>query len=574
MEWLGEIIWARPWGVALLPLGVYVVYTFHKHPQQQDAAHLFSQALLQYLSTPLSQKKGRLLRVGNYLCVLFLAISLCGPSITGRDQTSFKMNRGAVFVFDLSLSMLATDLPPNRLTQAKFMLADILKGVPDVDSGLILYANHAYPIVPITQSHSLLNDQIPLLHPDLMPGSGSQPIPAIQLAANMLTQSGYLTGDIIWITDDVNQADAQLSKDIHPHTLSALVFGSPSGATIRLSDQSLLKSPSGQAVLHTVPAEKVSVLSNLVSGVVHQIQHTQKPPTTLLEHLQRTQKHAASSADAIQRPKTDLGVFFLIPVLLLVLAASYQRAKPLYFGSTLLITLVFLPISSRPLSASTAVEQVDDPRWKAHALIQSGKCAAAISLLQTFEDSISQYNLGICYSEEKNFDDALQAFENALSLQPDFIEAEENRQALLAFLQNQQGDKKGKQGNEQANSDGNSQSQSASQNKDDTSPDSNQMSDQQASDDRMQSNEQKQSNSQSFADASQSANRHRQNNTEKEEQTNKQLAHHRQAEYINALINRVPDEPAFLLKRRIQIMHQEKIKSSQQPISNNSQEQW
>ena len=103
MEWLGEITWARPWGVVLLPLGLFVVYTLHKytHSQQQGAAHLFSQALLQYLSTPLSQNKGRLLRVGNYLGVLFLVISLCGPSITGRDQTSFKMEsrRGVCFRF-------------------------------------------------------------------------------------------------------------------------------------------------------------------------------------------------------------------------------------------------------------------------------------------------------------------------------------------------------------------------------------------------------------------------------------------------------------------------------------------
>ena len=393
-----------------------------------------------------------------------------------------------------------------------------------------------------------------------------------------------------------------LSQDIHPHTLSALVFGSPLGATIRLSNQSLLKNPSGQAVLHTVPVEEVSALKSLISGVVHQIHHAQTPPTALLEHLQRTQKRAANSADTIQRPIMDLGVFFLIPVLILVLVACYQRAKPLYFGTTLLILFVFLQSDSQPVFASSAVERFDDPRWKAQSLIQSGEFAAAIPLLQSLEDPISQYNLGICYSEEKSFDDALQAFEKALSLQPDFIEAEENRQALLAFLQNQQGDKQGKKGNEQANSDGNSQSQSASQNSDNTSPDSNRTSEQQASDDRMSSDEQKQSDSQSFADASQSANQHRQNNTEKEERTNKQPAQNqneqnlnndrrsineqkelsggnpvqqqRQAEYVNALINRVPDEPAFLLKRRIQIMHQEKIKSSQQPIFDNSQEQW
>lgn len=71
------------------------------------------------------------------ICGLLATIALSGPSFTSSERPSFSNDSARVLIMDMSMSMYATDIKPNRLTQTKYKASDLLKNgvkVPLVSS--------------------------------------------------------------------------------------------------------------------------------------------------------------------------------------------------------------------------------------------------------------------------------------------------------------------------------------------------------------------------------------------------------------------------------------------------------
>ncbi|MFX4229010.1 MAG: vWA domain-containing protein [Porticoccaceae bacterium] len=106
------------------------------------------------------------------------------PVPTVRDQSAM------VIMLDLSPSMLAEDLSPNRLTRAKFKLIDILRQRGDGQTALIAYAGDPHTVSPLTDDASTIEALSPALHPSIMPESGSNTEAAVELAMALLRDAG------------------------------------------------------------------------------------------------------------------------------------------------------------------------------------------------------------------------------------------------------------------------------------------------------------------------------------------------------------------------------------------------
>ena len=153
---------------------------------------------------------------------------------------------------DMSMSMYATDIKPNRLTQAKYKARDLLKQWSEGSTGLIVYAGDAYTVSPMTSdTHTILN-LIPNLSPDLMPFQGANAAIAVEQAISMMKNTGLSQGDIVLFTDDIDDQEADNIETLLKGTkwrLTILGVGSQAGAPIQLSDGTLLKSESGHTVV-------------------------------------------------------------------------------------------------------------------------------------------------------------------------------------------------------------------------------------------------------------------------------------------------------------------------------------
>ena len=604
METITELTFLRPHSAWLLPVLWVTVYRLHRRndPLQSQALSWFTADLLRFLTnTSASTSLPVWLRAGNYLAAFLLVIALSGPSLPKQNAEGFERPHGVVFVLDVSLSMLATDMSPNRLTQAKFMVSDLLKAAPQIDAGLIVYDDFAYPIVPISPSKALLQAQLPLIHPDIMPNAGrrksNSAANALRDASVMLTQSGYSQGDIIWLRDSPEDVPD------NPHRLSVLVFGSQNGATIRLTDQTLLKSENGHPVFHKVDPTATQALEGKVHGVFETIALAQSPPESLITLLNQppaAQYNKTTHIDSIYAPqRQDIGVYFLLPLLVFIALLCFQRAGPLYFSFGLLSCLGLLthqpvafavPTESDAMKAfeqgdfAQAAALFDDPKWQAQAHMAAQNYVDAISLLSEFDDPISQYNLAISLTAEKRYTEAVKAYEKTLSKRTNFIEARENRDALQAFLDQQQSDSQGnesgkpKQNEDQSISAQSHQQSTAIEDKQQAPNDTSQQGGKSPPDalaDPTQDVSQHSTanfkqTAQSFEMADSQAEKGEGKNQFEQNSTNPRKSNHtqrelsagsatqnsKQAQYINALINRVPDEPAFLLQRRLRLMYE------------------
>ncbi|MDN3685501.1 VWA domain-containing protein [Vibrio sinaloensis] len=99
-------------------------------------------------------------------------LALSGPSLTSKSRPSFANSSARVVVMDMSMSMYATDVKPNRLTQARYKVSDLLSYWQEGSTGLVAYAGDAYIVSPMTSDSSTIANLVPNLSPELMPYPG------------------------------------------------------------------------------------------------------------------------------------------------------------------------------------------------------------------------------------------------------------------------------------------------------------------------------------------------------------------------------------------------------------------
>ncbi|MDM8563018.1 VWA domain-containing protein, partial [Candidatus Marithioploca araucensis] len=149
------------------------------------------------------------LGIGGLLSILALA----GPTWERLPQPAFRDQSALVIVLDLSRSMDATDIEPSRLVRARFKVADILKQRKEGQTALIVYAEDAFIVTPLTDDTETIASQLSVLNTSLMPSQGSRVDIALKKAGILLKQAGLKKGNVLLITDGVNETRARKAID-------------------------------------------------------------------------------------------------------------------------------------------------------------------------------------------------------------------------------------------------------------------------------------------------------------------------------------------------------------------------
>jgi Ca-activated chloride channel family protein len=174
--------------------------------------------------------------------LFFLIVAFANPQIGTRYEEVKREGQDIVIALDVSLSMKAEDIKPNRLEKAKHEIGTLIEKLQGDRIGLIVFAGEAYVQFPITTDYSAANLFLDAVDVDVVPIPGT----AIGSAMDMATKA-FLEGDtkhkvLIIITDgENNQGDAiaaaeeAIKKGI---VIYAIGMGSPSGTPIPIYDKS------------------------------------------------------------------------------------------------------------------------------------------------------------------------------------------------------------------------------------------------------------------------------------------------------------------------------------------------
>ena len=506
-------------------------HRFYQSPWQQFLPQHLSQILVEGTSSPHGNKNSftaKTFLLKPFIIGLLSIIALAGPVWEKLPQPVYQTERGSVLIMDMSYSMFATDIKPNRLTRARFKAIDLLNKINEGDTGLIAYAGDAFVISPLTQDVKNIALLLPSLTPEIMPVPGANPLAALTLAHEMLLNAGHLNGDIYWFTDDV---DNQEIDDIYQwsskygHQLNILGVGSENGAPITLPSGELFKDSSGAIVVPRLPSQKLMSLASRGNGNYQTIKNDDSDINSLIinDKIREKNKNERQQNQQTGDQWQEQGAWLLVLVLPLML--SYFRR-----GSTLLIVplscipLLFLlsfsfvsPTSfaaeSNEQSSSATVtpsqelkpdgtsshswkkqwqnlwqtnnqqaqthynqknyqeaaEQFENSQWQGSAHYKAGNYEAALEAFKQGEEANSAnslYNQGNALAQLQQYKQAIESYEKALSINPDLQDAKDNVEKIKQLQKEQQ------QQQQQQQQDDQSQKSQEQQSKDNQQQDS------------------------------------------------------------------------------------------------------
>lgn len=217
-----DITFANPiflWGLLIIPLSI-VWYVFrHK---KQEAAVRFSN-LQGFEALPRSWRVyGRhILFVIQMVALGLLIVAMARPQSTSSSQTSNIEGIDIVLAQDVSGSMLARDLKPDRLEASKKVAQEFVEGRPTDRMGLVVFAGESYTQVPLTTDHEVLIRMLKEMKSGVI-DDGTAIGDGLATAINRLKDSEAISKVIILLTDGMNNAGS-----VDPYTAAemAKIFG-------------------------------------------------------------------------------------------------------------------------------------------------------------------------------------------------------------------------------------------------------------------------------------------------------------------------------------------------------------
>ncbi len=207
----------------------------------------------------------------NLVVLVLLIISLARPQlILKKDVPSDQKGIECVMLLDISNSMLATDLKPNRLGFAKLSIQQIIDRIGPSKVGLVVFAGNAYTHLPITTDLHTAKSLVAECDPGMLSNQGTAIGPAINEAVKAFSDKKGVGKAIILFTDGENhESDAiEAAKEAAAKGIKiyAVTTGSASGAPIPV-ENGYLKDEEGKTVLSKANSEVTVKITEAGKGL-------------------------------------------------------------------------------------------------------------------------------------------------------------------------------------------------------------------------------------------------------------------------------------------------------------------
>ncbi|MBL4904980.1 MAG: VWA domain-containing protein, partial [Flavobacteriaceae bacterium] len=185
---------------AIIPVLIVVfllAFWWKKRTQKKFTNSVLLQKLAPNYSTFKAVLKLSFLVIG----ISFLIISLVNPKMGTKLKTIKREGVDVVFALDVSKSMLAEDIAPNRLEKAKQIISKIIDKLGSDRVGIIIYAGNSYPLLPITTDHAAAKMFLQNASPDLVSSQGTAINEALNLAKTYYNNDEQTNRFLILISD-------------------------------------------------------------------------------------------------------------------------------------------------------------------------------------------------------------------------------------------------------------------------------------------------------------------------------------------------------------------------------------
>ena len=327
--------------------------------------------------------------------ILFAAIVLAifagsRPYREEKIQTVSAQGRDIMVIFDVSKSMLCSDIAPTRLDHAKFLLQEIVNALPGDRFGLIAFAGNAYLSCPLTIDSEAFMSYVRDLSCDTIPVGGTDLEKAFNVALKSFRAASGSEHAIVLFTDgeELSGDSARLAAELKNAGIKLFIFGlgDPNGAPLVDENGLFRKDENGKVIVSKLNEAKLAGLAKNSDGFYFR---SGVADTGVDEVVSRLRQQSKGEFDHRQTVAVEQFEYFLIPAAILLLL--YVLISEVPGGVLLLILSLSL---SFPATVEAGNEQASPDK------------KVPVTPVEIYNDALGKQK-----SEEKGF---LENYENVL----------------------------------------------------------------------------------------------------------------------------------------------------------------
>ncbi len=283
-------------GIIPVLIVLFVLLQIWKKKTQKKFSNL---SLLKQLTPDKSDFKSSLKLILILLGLSFLTLGLVNPKIGTKLETVKREGVDIVFAVDVSKSMLAEDIAPNRLEKSKRLVSEIINQLASDRIGIIAYAGQAFPQLPITTDYGAAKMFLQSMNTDMLTSQGTAIDQAIELATTYYDDEDQTNRVLFIISDGEDHSEGNAVKSVENAREAGIrIFtigvGKEKGAPIPIKRkgvvESLKKDAQGEVVITKLNAEVLEDIADDGDGEYIDGTNTEEAVEFIKEQLNQMDK--------------------------------------------------------------------------------------------------------------------------------------------------------------------------------------------------------------------------------------------------------------------------------------------
>ena len=309
----------------IIPI-LFLVFLIFRRWQKKSIRKYFDINTIKFLSPEISNSKPLLKFIIISFALLMLVISLVNPKIGTELKTVKREGVDIVFAIDVSKSMLAEDIAPNRIIKSKRIVSELFNNLGSDRVGIIAYASTAIPVLPITTDFSSARMFLESLNTDMLSSQGTSIAEAINLSKNYFNDENQ-TNRVLCVISDGEDHEIQNNNlsDIAKEagiTIISIGLGSPNGAPIPIKENDIVKSykkdDKGEVVITKLNENILKDMATQTGGIYFRGDNTNSVVSSIVDELKEMDKQEFESKQFVSF-KDQFQWFLFVGLFLIIL---------------------------------------------------------------------------------------------------------------------------------------------------------------------------------------------------------------------------------------------------------------
>ena len=332
------------WGLLLIPI-LTLFYIWSRIARKRALRRFGNEEILKFLMPFTSKSRPMFKFFTLMLALAFVIVGIARPQYGSKLKKVKREGIELVIALDVSNSMMAEDIQPNRLERAKLAISRLVDKLKDDKIGLIVFAGDAYTQLPITTDYNSAKLFLNAVNTQIVPKQGTAIGAAIELAMRSFTPDSKANKAIIVITDGENHEDdavaaakSAVENGMVVHTIG---MGLPQGSPIpvlRNGAKEYLKDNSGNVVITKLDETKLEQIAAAGDGVYVRANNAQVGLNTLFDEINKLDKTELESL-VYSDYEDQFQYFFAIAMILIVLEFFILERKNRYLKNIKLFSV-------------------------------------------------------------------------------------------------------------------------------------------------------------------------------------------------------------------------------------------